>query len=109
MPVSRALEMSLSQIPAHLTDSLSIESAARAQIFGNSPLTDLRMEDLDVSITPRDNIDVGGDEASTKIELARAYLEMGDNDMAKSLLAEVILQGDEAQKHEAHAMIQRAG
>ena len=47
------------------------------------------------------------DEANTKLDLARAYVEMGDNDMARSLLQEVQKQGGERQKQEATALLQR--
>src|SRR5439155_1034904 len=49
----------------------------------------------------------GGDEASTKLDLARAYIDMGDNDMAKSLLNEVAQQGSDAQKKEAQELLKR--
>ncbi len=49
-----------------------------------------------------------GDEAGTKLDLARAYLDMGDADMAKSLLNEVAEQGSDAQKKEAEELLKRA-
>jgi pilus assembly protein FimV len=48
-----------------------------------------------------------GDEASTKLDLARAYMDMGDNDMARSLLGEVMEQGNDSQKKEAQDLLQR--
>jgi pilus assembly protein FimV len=48
------------------------------------------------------------DEAGTKLDLARAYLDMGDADMAKSLLNEVAQQGNDAQKKEAEELLKRA-
>lgn len=44
--------------------------------------------------------DDGGD-AGTKLDLARAYVEMGDSQMARSLLDEVDASGDDEQKKEA--------
>lgn len=49
----------------------------------------------------------GGDESSTKLDLARAYIDMGDNDMAKSLLNEVAQQGNPQQKNEAQELLKR--
>lgn len=49
----------------------------------------------------------GGDESSTKLDLARAYIDMGDNDMAKSLLNEVNEQGNDQQKKEAQELLKR--
>lgn len=48
------------------------------------------------------------DETGTKLDLARAYLDMGDADMAKSLLNEVAQQGNDAQKKEAEELLKRA-
>jgi len=45
------------------------------------------------------------DENSTKLNLAKAFVEMGDNDSAKEMLEEIIEEGDEAQKAEAQQMI----
>jgi len=44
---------------------------------------------------------------NTKLDLARAYVEMGDNDMARSLLHEVQLQGNANQQQEATSLLQR--
>lgn len=49
----------------------------------------------------------GSDESSTKLDLARAYMDMGDNDMAKSLLNEVQQQGSAQQKKEAQELLSR--
>ena len=49
----------------------------------------------------------GTDEAATKLDLARAYIEMGDNDGARDILDEVVGEGDEAQKTEAQEMLAR--
>lgn len=48
-----------------------------------------------------------GDEADTKLDLARAYADMGDEDAARSLLAEVIASGSEHQRREAESLSQR--
>ncbi|NNJ90641.1 MAG: FimV family protein [Gammaproteobacteria bacterium] len=53
--------------------------------------------------------DLGGvdeiDDVSTKIDLARAYVEMGDKEGAKGILEEVLEEGSEAQKQEAQTLI----
>ena len=53
------------------------------------------------------SVGVGGDDSGTKLDLARAYVDMGDNDMAKSLLNEVLQQGNDQQKKEAQELLQR--
>jgi pilus assembly protein FimV len=48
-----------------------------------------------------------GDEAGTKLDLARAYVDMGDNEAARGLLNEVLASGNDAQKQEADALLKR--
>jgi len=55
-----------------------------------------------------DSFDVN-DEVTTKLELARAYEEMGDVEGARELLDEVVADGSSAQKDEARAIMQRLG
>ena len=50
-----------------------------------------------------------GDEAATKLDLARAYMEMGDPDGARDLLQEVMAEGNEAQRAEAEALLKQLG
>ena len=47
----------------------------------------------------------GTDEAATKLDLARAYIEMGDADGARDILEEVALEGSEDQKAEAQDLL----
>jgi pilus assembly protein FimV len=47
------------------------------------------------------------DEAATKIDLARAYLEMEDPDAARAILEEVVEEGNAAQRAEARAMLEQ--
>ncbi|MEG5263793.1 FimV/HubP family polar landmark protein [Pseudomonas sp. JDS28PS106] len=49
----------------------------------------------------------GGDEAATKLDLARAYIDMGDADGARDILDEVVVEGDDGQKSEAREMLSR--
>ncbi len=44
------------------------------------------------------------DEVATKLDLARAYIEMGDAEGAKDILDEVLTEGNEAQREEAREM-----
>ncbi|MBA54719.1 MAG: hypothetical protein CMK89_09710 [Pseudomonadales bacterium] len=47
------------------------------------------------------------DEASTKLDLARAYIDMGDRDGAKDILDEVMIEGNDNQKTEAKELLTR--
>ena len=44
------------------------------------------------------------DELETKLDLARAYRDMGDNDSAKDIVAEVIEKGNATQKKQAQVL-----
>ena len=47
------------------------------------------------------------DEVTTKLDLARAYVDMGDAEGARSILDEVLVEGDESQKEEANKMLEQ--
>ena len=47
----------------------------------------------------------GTDEAGTKLDLARAYVEMGDADGARDILEEVAKEGSDQQKEEAQSLL----
>ena len=46
-----------------------------------------------------------GDEVATKLDLARAYMDMGDEDGARDILEEVLAEGSEEHQREAGDMI----
>jgi len=48
-------------------------------------------------------------EVATKLDLAKAYQEMGDKDGARELLNEVLKQGDAAQQQQAQTMLSALG
>jgi pilus assembly protein FimV len=48
-------------------------------------------------------------EVATKLDLAKAYQEMGDKDGARELLDEVLKEGDAAQQQQAHTMLSALG
>lgn len=47
------------------------------------------------------------DEAATKLDLARAYIDMGDTEGAKDILSEVSQEGNDEQKREAGELLTR--
>lgn len=47
----------------------------------------------------------GDDAIGTKLDLAKAYMDMGDPEGARSMLEEVVSEGSDAQKAEAHRLI----
>lgn len=57
--------------------------------------------DLEFDIGDLDDID----EAETKLDLAAAYVDMGDPDGARSILNEVLVEGNDEQKNRAHELL----
>lgn len=49
------------------------------------------------------------DEVATKLDLAQAYMDMGDTEGAKEMLDEVLEEGTEAQKQEANDLLAQLG
>ncbi|HVT36714.1 MAG TPA: FimV/HubP family polar landmark protein, partial [Nevskiaceae bacterium] len=88
------------------------EIATATAVMTDGPSSKKRSDEVSL-----DDFDLGddsaaissGDEAGTKLDLARAYADMGDNDMAKTLLKEVVESGNAEQKKEAQALIGRLG
>jgi len=65
---------------------------------------DASMDD-DLDLSDLDDID----EVSTKLDLAKAYLDMGDADGTRSILDEVLSEGDDEQKKEAEELLRQLG
>ena len=98
---------------AAIADDLGLDIEARERPVETSPENiEFNLEDLDTTdITYEDAEDEGeglldaSDEVSTKLDLARAYLDMGDPDGARSILDEVLEEGSDSQKDEAGKLI----
>ena len=61
---------------------------------------------LDFDTSGSDDADLGGgDEVGTKLDLAKAYIDMGDPDGARSILDEVMDEGSSTQKEEAQSLL----
>ncbi|MCW9046641.1 MAG: hypothetical protein OQK46_01070, partial [Gammaproteobacteria bacterium] len=90
--------------------------------LGDSDLGDLSLDDAvtstDVEMSDDLSDDDGEfdiselsedvDEVSTKLDLAKAYIDMGDNDGARSILEEVKAEGNDEQQQQANELLQRA-
>ena len=49
------------------------------------------------------------DEMGSKLDLAKAYVDMGDSDGARSILDEVMEEGDDTQKQQAQQLLRQMG
>jgi len=78
-------------------DGDTIEAAVISHDFADDE------EDFDLSSL--DDVD----EISTKLDLARAYLDMGDHEGTKGILEEVLVDGDDEQKSEASELMAKLG
>jgi pilus assembly protein FimV len=76
----------------------AVEAQAESASFADSMDDDLDLSDLD---------DI--DEVSTKLDLAKAYLDMGDADGTRSILDEVMTEGNDDQKREADDLLRQLG
>ncbi|MEN0038723.1 MAG: FimV/HubP family polar landmark protein [Cellvibrio sp.] len=68
-------------------------------------LADLSDDDMDAEL----DFLADADEAATKLDLARAYIDMGDTEGAKDILSEVIGEGNDDQRKEANELLGRIG
>lgn len=58
---------------------------------------------------PDEEIDLHEAHISTKLDLARAYLDMGDIEGARSTLEEVMVEGNDDQRREAEVLLHQSG
>ena len=65
--------------------------------------SDVSEDDLDAEL----DFMADADEAATKLDLARAYIDMGDSEGARDILAEVASEGNDQQRQEAIDLLGR--
>ena len=92
---------------------VSLEPEITQEIEVPDLASELGLDATDESTVPMDNTDLDDsdlddiDEVGTKLDLARAYIDMGDPEGAKSILEEVAEEGDDAQKSEAQELMKK--
>lgn len=86
------------------------EEAKPASVLPEADLADinLNIDDSVPSAVDTQSVEKSAQwhEIATKIDLARAYQEMGDNDGAKEILQEVLKDGDAGQQESAKAILE---
>lgn len=95
---SLAFETSDADLSIEGLDAISEQELAEAT---QALSEDTEGNDLDFDLSDLDQVD----EAETKLDLAAAYVEMGDPEGAKSILEEIMQEGDETQKSRAQALL----
>ena len=86
---------------------MSIEPAA----VPDAPADDTPAPSSADVLADEDDFDFLGetDENATKLDLAKAYIDMGDNEGAKDILNEVISEGNDQQQSEARELLSQVG
>jgi pilus assembly protein FimV len=87
-------------------DDVNAELESLSNSIGEPTFTE-----ADAALDGDDGFDFlsGTDEAATKLDLAQAYIDMGDSDGARDILNEVVSEGNPEQKSEAREMLSRLG
>ncbi|MDT8283457.1 MAG: FimV/HubP family polar landmark protein, partial [Gammaproteobacteria bacterium] len=67
--------------------------------------SDEKADEEDFDLSELDDVD----EISTKLDLARAYLDMGDHEGTREILDEVLAEGNDEQKQEASELMAKLG
>ncbi|WP_223509051.1 FimV/HubP family polar landmark protein [Pseudomonas sp. BF-RE-29] len=85
-------------------DDVNAELESLSNSIGEPTFTE-----ADAALDSDDDFDFlsGTDEAATKLDLAQAYIDMGDSDGARDILNEVVSEGSAEQKSEAAEMLSR--
>ena len=87
-------------------ESLDLGETEDAAGEGMLSLDDLEEElDVDQGEVPATEDAGDTDEVSTKLDLARAYIDMGDSEGAQGILEEVVSEGSDEQKQEAQQLL----
>jgi aspartate-semialdehyde dehydrogenase len=90
---------------ANATEAGAEDLAAAADDAGAAPVEDSISSDV---LSSQWRMDSGlWDEAATKMDLARAYVEMADPDAARTILEEVVQEGSDAQRAEAQTLLEK--
>jgi len=94
-----------SSIEETLAEAQSTDDEIEVPAFGEAEAA----EDKEVSDDEEefDFFDASGDEVATKLDLARAYMDMGDEEGARVILEDVVESGNEKQIAEAQNMMER--
>jgi pilus assembly protein FimV len=95
-------------------EGLGATDEATAEIEAEAPTEEFTAESEAALAESGEDLDLGEeldesfgdvDEVGTKLDLAKAYVDMGDSDGARSILDEVIEEGDADQKKQAEELL----
>lgn len=91
-------------------ENSSVDDSDNALEFSlNDEDDELLSESNDQASSNADDMDflIDTDESATKLELAKAYIDMADTDAAQEILNEVVSEGSEEQQNEAKKLLEK--
>ncbi|NNL56974.1 MAG: hypothetical protein HKO71_04435, partial [Pseudomonadales bacterium] len=103
-----------SSLEPEIDDLLGVNAAGQSSDRAHDIAAELGLDvdaggDTSDTAAPAITSDDLEDEVATKLDLARAYIDMGDYDGAREILAEVVAEGSDVQADEAREMLARFG
>jgi pilus assembly protein FimV len=107
--------MTSAAVEAELTDNISHDlemdpDAEVDELLGSTDddieLVEQRNDDEQDEILDRMNLLSDADEIETKLDLARAYIEMEDTEGARDILTEITSEGSDTQREEARKLLE---
>lgn len=95
---------------AESAEASGTESALNSTETGGIDVEDLSFDEFDVGDDDEefDNL-LDTESVATKLDLARAYVDMGDSEGAREMLEEVLVEGDTQQQSDAQALLDSIG
>jgi pilus assembly protein FimV len=109
---AEAMDFDLSDISPEVASAGEIEETQRIDLDVGASMTDrgsdfTATEQISLEELPQvsELEPVTMSEVGTKLDLARAYVDMGDPDGARSILEEVLKEGSSSQKQEAQRLL----
>lgn len=95
-------------LPAAAADDLKLDLDLGLD-EDNSPVSKFDFSGLDLDLGDAGGNELELDEVGTKLDLARAYVEMGDKEGAREILTEVLAEGSDKQKADAKGLMSSLG
>ena len=91
---------------ADVEDSIDLDiGELRGELEDDSPTDTARISPADLGLPDESEAETMS-EIGTKLDLARAYMDMGDPHGARSILQEVLEEGTDNQKQEAQQLLE---
>lgn len=104
-PLELSMGMETEESAIASDDSMSLDFDQGADIVQ----LDTGGDEIDLDGELDEDIFSNVDEVGTKLDLAKAYVDMGDSDGARSILDEVLEEGDDSQKQQAEDLLAQMG